>query len=73
MPNHFNSDSCINTAWENVNNETCMPKAEFFNLRCGEDGIQVELDEILLPAAKEVFLLGGCKGQFDPARKGFYF
>ena len=50
-----------------------MPKAEFFNLRCGEDGIQVELDEILLPAAKEVFLLGGCKGQFDPARKGFYF
>ena len=50
-----------------------MPKAEFFNLRCGEDGILVELDEILLPAAKEVFLLGGCDGQFDPVRKGFYF
>ena len=65
------SNQCVNESWEINEQNECQPKREHFRLQCRSDGMRLELDDVLIPNAEEVYLKGDCKGTFDSERKSF--
>lgn len=57
--------SCLNDAWAEDVNGVCQPKAEHFSLKCNHDGMIVEMDQAVVPAAADISLLGNCVGSFN--------
>ena len=59
------ASSCLNSAWEEDDAGLCQPKPEHFRLECNHDGMIVEMDQAVIPAAADISLLGDCVGFLD--------